>query len=171
MASSRRNPPASDQVPHPSSQSPKSAFFQRVPNPRIPISPSSISGCTPGRPSVPPRAWSLLPASGFRSQPQVIPPKAPPASGPPLRVPPGAGLPSPLQGPCSGGLSASGFRSPPQVNPGSAPQVHPLRYLPEQISLPRFGSSLRPPAHSPRAPSPQARSLRLGPRSPGPSAL
>jgi len=112
VASSRRNPAASGQGPHPSSQSPKSAFFQLVPNPRSPISPSSISGCTPGRPF-------YLPAPGLSSPPQVsvlsrrsfLPRRPPP------QVHPCGCLPAQVSLPC--------LRAPAQD--GSPPQVSVLR--------------------------------------------
>lgn len=163
VPSSRRNPAASGQVPHPSSQSPKSAFFQRVPNPRSPISPSSISGCIPARPFCtsprlvsPPRLRFPFSAAGHSSR-----------GAPRLRSTPVGACPRRSPFPASGPLLRTALRL---RFPFSA-SGPPLWYLPEQVSLPHFGSSLRPPAHCPRAPSPQARSLRLGSPSPGPSAL
>lgn len=129
-------------------------------------------------PSVPPSACSLLPVSGFRSQMQVIPsrrclPRPPPH--PRLRSTPAGASPRRSSFPASGPLLRRALRLRFPLSASGQPWLGasgpPLWYLPEQVSLPRFGTSLRPPAHCPRAPSPQALSLRLRSPSPGPSAL
>lgn len=133
VTSSRRNPPASHQVPHPSSRSSKSASPSAGPQPQTPhFSSLHLRGALLGAPSGTSRP-RLRPPVLEDSPPQVVPQLHPPprpqhlgtpASGLPLLVP------SPPQAPCSEGLSASAHLR--LGAPHPLPQVHPFRISPRR---------------------------------------